>query len=71
MAVEELIGFNSTLSIKKSIGDVREGPQSQNIAYTVKYSRLSLSRIPRDSLKRFELSVPRHISVAEVRKTIN
>ena len=35
------------------------------------YSRLSLSRIPRDSLKHFEISVPRHIRVAEVRKTIN
>ena len=33
------------------------------------YSRLSLSRIPRDSLKHFEISVPRHIRVAEVRKT--
>ena len=27
------------------------------------YSRLSLSRIPRDSLKHFEISVPRHIRV--------
>ena len=36
-----------------------------------KYSRLSLSLIPRDSLKHFEISVPRHIRVAEVRKTIN
>ena len=36
-----------------------------------KYSRLSLSRIPRDSLKYFEVSVPRHIRVERVRKTIN
>ena len=35
------------------------------------YSRLSLSRIPRDSLKYFEISVPRHIRVERVRKTIN
>ena len=35
------------------------------------YSRLSLSRIPRDSLKHFEISVPRNIRAAEVRKTIN
>ena len=35
------------------------------------YSRLSLSRIPRDSLKHFEISVPRHIRVERVRKTIN
>ena len=35
------------------------------------YSRLSLSRIPRDSLKYFEISVPRHIMVERVRKTIN
>ena len=27
--------------------------------------------MPRDSLKHFEISVPRHISVAEVRKKIN
>ena len=32
------------------------------------YSRLSLSRIPRDSLKYFEISVPRHIRIAELRK---
>ena len=36
-----------------------------------KYSRLSLSRIPRDSLKHFEISTPRHIRVERVRKTIN
>ena len=36
-----------------------------------KYSRLSLSRIPRDSLKHFEISVLRHIRVERVRKTIN
>ena len=35
------------------------------------HSRLSLSRIPRDSLKHFEISVPRHIRVERVRKTIN
>ena len=35
------------------------------------YSRLSLSRIPRDSLKHFEISVPRNIRVAKMRKTIN
>ena len=32
------------------------------------YSRLSLSRIPRDSIKYCEISVPRHIRVAELRK---
>ena len=36
-----------------------------------KYSRLSLSRIPRASLKHFEISVPRHIRVERVRKTMN
>ena len=36
-----------------------------------KYSRLSISRIPRDSLNHFEISVPRHIRVERVRKTIN
>ena len=29
------------------------------------YNRLSLSRIPRDSLKYFEIFVPRHIRFAE------
>ena len=33
-----------------------------------KYSRLSLSRIPRDSVKYFEISIPRHIRFAELRK---
>ena len=33
-----------------------------------KYSRLSLSRTPRDSLKYFEISVVRHIRFAELRK---
>ena len=35
------------------------------------YGRLSVSRIPRDSLKYFEISVPRHIRVEGVGKTIN
>ena len=34
------------------------------------YSRLSLSRIPRYSLKYFDISVPRHIRFAELRKKI-
>ena len=37
----------------------------------LKYSRLPLSRIPRGSLKHFEISVLRHIRVERVRKTIN
>ena len=32
-----------------------------------KYSRLLLSRSPRDSLKYFEISIPRHIRFAELR----
>ena len=35
------------------------------------HNRLSLSRIPRDSLKHFEISVLRHIGVERVRKTIH
>ena len=36
------------------------------------YSRLSLSRTPRDSMKHFEITVLRHIRFAEQRKkTIN
>ena len=34
------------------------------------YSRLSLSRIPRDSLKYFEISVLRHIRFAELMKKL-
>ena len=34
----------------------------------LRYSRLSLFRIPRDSLKYFEISVVRHIRFAELRK---
>ena len=34
------------------------------------YSRLLLFRIPRDSLKYFEISVARHIRFAELRKNI-
>ena len=36
-----------------------------------KYSWLSLSRIPRDLLKHFKISVPQHIRVERVRKIIN
>ena len=39
-----------------------------NLVYKCKYIRLSLSRIPRDSLKHFEISVPRHIRFSELRK---
>ena len=35
-----------------------------------KYSQLSLSRSPRDSVKYFEISIPRHIRFVEVRKKI-
>ena len=34
------------------------------------YSRLSLSRIPRDSLKYFEISILRHIRFAELREKL-
>ena len=39
-------------------------PRVQNTY--ILYSRLSLSRIPRDSLKYFEISVPRHIRFADL-----
>ena len=41
-----------------------------NDAYVI-YSQLLLSRIPRDSLEHFEISVLRHIRVERVSKTIN
>ena len=37
----------------------------------LRYSRLSLSRSPRDSLEYFEISVSQHIRFAELRKTIS
>ena len=39
--------------------------------FVIKYSPLSLSQGPRDALKYFEISVPRHIRFAELRKKIN
>ena len=42
---------------------------SKSIASQIwNYSRLSLSQIPRDSLRYFEISVSRHIRFAELRK---
>ena len=38
------------------------------LSYAGSYSRLSLSRILRDSLKHFKISVPRYIRVERVRK---
>ena len=43
----------------------------QTLISFYKYSRLSLSRIPRVSFKHFEISVPWHIRVAELRKTVD
>ena len=41
------------------------------VSFLMIYSRLSLSRSPRDSLIHFEISVPRHIRFAELKKTLN
>ena len=43
----------------------------RNCVCCSEYNRLSLSRIPRDSLKHFEISAPRHIRVERVSKIIN
>ena len=43
----------------------------RDVQIMFRYSRLSLSRSPRDCMKQFEISVPRHIRFAELRKTIN
>ena len=51
--------------------DQRHNQGSQTVILQLnkgEYSRLSLSRIPRDSLKYFEISVVRHIRFAELRK---
>ena len=52
-------------------GTFESNERTTEMKYLCTYSRLSLFRIPRDSLKHFEISVPRDIRVAEVRKTIN
>ena len=55
-------------------GDKQQNKQPTTVPLTLfimivlVYSRLSLSRIPRDSLKYFEISVVRHIRFAELRK---
>ena len=43
----------------------------QFLSWEMIYSRLSLSRSQRVSLIPFEISLPRHIRFAELRKTIN
>ena len=61
---------------KRLILDLREVNKyiwKQKVKYedmrvALMYSRLSLSRIPRDSLKYFEISVVRHIRFADLRK---
>ena len=66
------------ISMKLTITDVAE--QKPMVIFQVSslscstswrsYSRLSLSRIPRDSLKYFEISVVRHIRFAELRNKL-
>ena len=51
---------------------VQVGLSFQDVAIqNDEYNRLSLSRIPRDALKHFEISVPLQIRFAELRKTLN
>ena len=50
---------------------VAYGGRESAITKQRNYSRLSLSRTPRDSMKHFEISILRHIRFAELRKTIN
>ena len=44
--------------------------QHNSVGGADKYSRLSLSRNRRDSMKYFEISLPRHIRFADLRKKI-
>ena len=44
--------------------------RSNKVSPFTKYNRLSLSRIQRDSVEYFEISVPRHIRFAELRRKI-
>ena len=46
----------------------QKGLSMQKKTTTNKYSQLSLSRTPRDSMKHFEISVVRHIRFTELRK---
>ena len=60
IVAEQIMRFNNSLLLT-SIAQRRVG-------YHVKYSRLSLSRNRRDSLKHFEISVLRHIRFIVLKK---
>ena len=47
----------------------REDPDQHSLFINI-YSRLSLSRNPRDSMKHFEIFILQHIRFAELRKKI-
>ena len=49
---------------------VKSIPSVALLSLSLKYGRPSLSRIPRDSLKYFEISVLRHIRFTELRKKL-
>ena len=56
------------------LGSLPVGPRKdiRMFEYIIfRYNRLSSSRIPRDCLIHLQISVPRHIRFAELRKTIN
>ena len=74
-AKNEINLFNNHILIVASVTFAPAGamtPSAEFLLYVgpTIYSRLSLSRIPRDSLKYFEISVPRHIRFEELRKKI-
>ena len=53
-------------------GDRLRPPHNTHTSYSeYKYNRLKLSRSSRDSLKFFEISVPRHIRFVDLRNKIN
>ena len=60
---EVLTGFNTP---KQALADKLY--DANTLVFITKYSRLSLSRMRRDPLKYFEISVLRHIRCAELRK---
>ena len=65
----EYLQFMFWAEILKISGFLSENYQCWGVKFSI-YSRLSLSRIPRDSLKHFEISVLRHIRFAELRKKL-
>ena len=80
--IKTCLSINITKGAYQIVKDIKTNENKENLPWcktkqentslknkrTEYYSRLSLSRSPRDSLEYFEISVPWHIRFAEVKK---